>query len=43
MFNGIKIYKNRELSEYILGSSLENKGFGTILTHVLTMQQKSLP
>jgi hypothetical protein len=39
-YDDIKIYKNRELSEHILASSVENLGFQTMLTHLLTMKQK---
>lgn len=42
-FNGVNIIAARLLSEYILAQSLENKGFCTILTHLLTMKEKVLP
>lgn len=43
LYKNLKIAKIQQLSQYILASSIENSGFGTILSHILTMKLKNKP
>jgi len=41
MLAGIKLIANSMLSQFIMANSLENEGFSTILTHLVTMKRKN--
>lgn len=42
LYSDIETISPREMSEFILASSLENPGLGTTLQHLLTMKRKEV-
>jgi hypothetical protein len=42
LYDGLEVISPFSLNNFVMASSLENPGFGTILQHLLTMKAKNI-
>jgi hypothetical protein len=42
LYEGLEVISPSQLNNYVMASTLENSGFGTVLQHLLTMKAKNI-